>query len=98
MSAIALHTPALLRTAQACPFTPADATQAQLYIMGRYTRTYLRSLLKVRRIIRANLAQAIAGGHLLQANEHATLMHSVGVQAVLLIRRNVRTHATKSFN
>lgn len=90
------HTAALLATALAVPFTANEAVAAANNIMGRYTRAYLRSLLIARRVMRRNLRQAIAGGHYLQASEQATLVHSFGVQAVLLIRahsrNNKRTH------
>ena len=86
----ALHTTTILAQAQAVPFTEAEAYAAERNIMGRYVRAYLRSLLIARRVMRRNLRQAIAGGHYLQATEQATLMHSFGVQAVLLIRRNAR--------
>jgi len=86
----ALHTTTILAQAQAVPFTQAEAYAAERGIMGRYNRQYLRSLLRARRVMRRNLTQAIAGGHLLQAVEQATLMHSFGVQAVVCIRRNAR--------
>src|SRR5215217_5991041 len=87
---IALHVPALLAMSQAVPFTHAEATSAQVNIAGRYTRDYLRKVLKARRMMRAHLKAAIAGGHIVSANDHAIVMHSVGVQAVLLIRRLAR--------
>ncbi len=86
----ATHTPALLAIPAAVPFTHEEAAQAERCIMGRYSRGYLRNLLIARRVMRRNLTQAIAGGHLIQANEQATLMHSFGVQAVMLIRRHAR--------
>ena len=87
----ALHTHALLATAQAVPFTHNEAIAADTNIMGRYSRTHLRTILRARRIMRVHLHTSIAGGHYLQAVEHATLVHSYGVQAVMLIRRNART-------
>lgn len=86
----ALHTPQLLAQAQAVPFTIPEACTAEKHIMGRYTRTHLRAVLKSRRQSRYNLAQAIAAKHLLMAMEYATLAHSFGVQAVMLIRRHAR--------
>jgi hypothetical protein len=86
----ALHAPCLLAQAQAVPFTLPDAVAAEKSIMGRYTRTHLRFILKSRRQHRRNLAQAIAGKHLLMAMEYAALAHSMGVQAVMLIRRHSR--------
>ena len=85
-----LHTSALLATAQAVPFTHTEAASAERNIMGRYTRAHLLTILKARRIMRLQLRVSIAGGHYLQAVEQATLIHSYGVQAVLLIRRSAR--------
>lgn len=89
---IALHTVALLATCAAVPFTPNEAIAADKGIMGRYSRAYLKQVLRARRSLRQSLKAAISGGSILQANELATLIHSVGVQAVLLIRRNARAH------
>lgn len=86
----ALHTSALLATAQAVPFTHTEAQSAERNIMGRYTRTHLLTILRARRAMRKQLTVSIAGGHYLQAVEQATLIHSYGVQAVLMIRRNAR--------
>jgi hypothetical protein len=89
----ATHTRALLITAQAVPFTVREAIAADANLMGRYSRRYLQAILKARSNVRACLRAAIMGGHYLQAIEHATMAHSYGVQAVMLIRRNARhTH------
>lgn len=86
----ATHTRALLMTALAVPFTHSEAVRADLNIMGRYVRAYLRTILYARRCMRRNLQASIAGGHYLQAIEQATLVHCYGVQAVMLVRRNAR--------
>jgi len=91
---ISLHRSAILATATAVPFTTAEATAAATGICGRYTRHYLRQVMLARRVVRRNIASAIKAGHLLQANEHATLAHSLGVQAVLMIRAGARCNRT----
>jgi hypothetical protein len=88
---------ALLNTASAVPFTHTEAASAERNIMGRYTRAHLLTILKARRIMRLQLRVSIAGGHYLQAVEQATLIHSYGVQAVLLIRRSARAFPLPSW-
>lgn len=85
-----LHVPGLLAISQAVPFTVTEAGTAERLIMGRYSRVYLQATLAARRALRNALRVALAGGHYLQAVEHAYHLHSVGVQAVILIRRNAR--------
>ena len=91
---ISLHRSAILATATAVPFTVAEATAAATGICGRSTRHYLHQLCVARRVVRRNLKAAIAAGHYLQASEHATLAHSIGVQIVLMIRAGARCNRT----
>jgi hypothetical protein len=88
---------ALLTTACAVPFTHTEAASAERNIMGRYTRAHLLTILKARRIMRLQLRVSIAGGHYLQAVEQATLIHSYGVHAVLMIRRSARAFPLPSW-